>query len=122
MNLLFLEIHFKLGKPNIIDKKNVKVTCIIVPQQVFNFVILEAINVKEANAYIMKSNFANCYVVIFNVSFIEFLARCSPFSISGYIEEVSCVVFWKFGVVFMIAPDTSYFEGLLIVVGSNGGE
>ena len=70
----------------------------------------------------MKSNFANSYVVIFYVSFVKFLARCSPFSVSGYVEEVGCVVFGKFGGVFVIASDTSYFKGSLIVIESDGRE
>ena len=55
------------------------------------------------------------------MSFIKFLANCSPFSIGGYVKDVGCVVFGKFGGVFMIAPDTTYIKGSLIIVGSDGG-
>ena len=70
----------------------------------------------------MKSNFANSYVVVFNVSFVKFLTRCSPFSVGGYVGEIGCVVFGKFGGMFMNASDTSYFKGSLTVVVSDGRE
>ena len=70
----------------------------------------------------MKSKLANRYVVICYMGLVKLLARCSPFSIGSDVEKIGCVIFRKSGDMFMIFPDSTYSEGLLIVHGSDGGE
>ena len=63
----------------------------------------------------MKTKLANSNIVIFNMCLIKFFACCSPFSVSGDVEEVGCVIGGKFGCSFDVFAYAPYLKCLLVV-------